>query len=77
LRFYGKTANFGVMPRQTATTAKPLPLAARKASIAKMVENAPAKVRAGIARIDVRDLTPREKEAAEKLARVRRGAGAA
>ncbi|HEY3901141.1 MAG TPA: hypothetical protein VGM54_21195 [Chthoniobacter sp.] len=61
------------MPRQTAMTAKPLSLAERKALVAKLAKDAPAKVRAGLAMIDFRELTPGEKEIGERLARERRG----
>jgi hypothetical protein len=65
------------MSRHTAATAKSLSLAARKASVAKIAKGAPSKARAGIALIDFRELTPREKAMAEKLGRARRGARAA
>jgi hypothetical protein len=59
------------MPRHTATTAKPLPVAARKARVAKIAQNAPAKVRAGIKLIDFREPTAREREIGEALGRAR------
>jgi hypothetical protein len=65
------------MPRQTATTAKPLSVAERKALVAKLAKDAPPKVRAGLAMIDFRELTPREREIGERLARKRRGQRAA
>lgn len=45
----------------TATTAKPLSLAERKASVARIAKTAPAKVRAGIKLIDFREPTARER----------------
>lgn len=54
------------MPRQTATTAKPLPLAERKAGLAALVKD--GKVSASGAKlIDFRDLTERERALAETL----------
>ena len=55
------------MPSQTAMTAKPLSLAERKASVARIAATAPAKVRAGIALIDFREPTARERAFAETL----------
>ena len=57
------------MPRPTATTAKPLSLAERKALVAKLAKDAPPKARDGLAMIDFRELTPREKEIGKRLAR--------
>lgn len=55
------------MPRDTATTAKPLSLAERKASVARIAATAPAKVRAGIALIDFREPTAAVRAAAKQL----------
>lgn len=57
-----------VMPRRTAQTAKPLSLAERKASVAKIAATAPAKVRKGIKLIDFREPTAEERAFAETLA---------
>ena len=61
------------MPRQTAAAiaAKPLSLAARKASVAKIAQRAPARVRAGIKLIDFREPTARERKIGEVLGRER------
>lgn len=55
------------MQRATAKTAKPLSLAERKASVAKIAAGAPAKVREGIKLIDFREPTPKERAYAETL----------
>jgi hypothetical protein len=55
------------MQRQTATTAQPLSLAARKASVASIAQTATGKAKAGIALIDFREPTAREKALAETL----------
>lgn len=55
------------MTRQTASTAKPLSLAERKASVARIAKTAPAKARAGIKLIDFREPTARERAFAETL----------
>jgi hypothetical protein len=61
------------MPRQTATNAKPLAPAARKARVAKIAQSAPAKVLAGINMMDFREPTAREREIGEALGRARAG----
>ena len=55
------------MPRQTALTAKPLPLAARKALVAEVAKTASPKVRRGLKLIDFREPTAKERAFAETL----------
>jgi len=56
------------MPRRTATTAKPLSLAERKALLRNLVETGKLTERqAGL--IDLRELTPREREYGKMLAK--------
>jgi hypothetical protein len=55
------------MRRLTATTAPPLSLAERKASVAKIAAEASPNVRAVLERIDFRELTAQEREFAETL----------
>ena len=56
----------GVMRRQTATTAKPLPLSERKAALAQLVKEGKVSA-AGAKLIDFRELTDRERAHAETL----------
>jgi hypothetical protein len=56
------------MNRQTATTTKPLSVAARKALVAEVAKTAKGKVRAGLKLIDFRPPTARERAFAESLA---------
>lgn len=51
-----------------AMTAKPLSLAQRRSSVAKIATTAPARVRVGIALIDFREPTAEERAFAETLA---------
>ena len=58
------------MPRQTATTAKPLSVPERKALLRGLVKTGKLTERqAGL--IDIREATAREKETGERLARER------
>ena len=56
------------MPSQTATTAKPLPLAERKARVAEIAKTATGKAKRGMKLIDFRPPTARERAFAETLA---------
>jgi hypothetical protein len=56
------------MRRQTASTAKPLPLAERKASVARLARTATGKAKAGMKLIDYRPPTARERAFADTLA---------
>lgn len=55
------------MPRQTATTAKPLPVAERKARVAKIAATATGKAKTGMKLIDFREPTAAERAYAETL----------
>jgi hypothetical protein len=53
--------------RQTAENTKPLSVAERKALIAKVAKSASPKAKKGLAMIDFRDPTPKERAIAESL----------
>lgn len=55
------------MPRLTATSAKRLSVAERKARVAEIAKAATGQAKRGIELIDFRELTPRERALAEKL----------
>ena len=61
-------AIFVVMPRQNAMQTKPLSIAERKALVAKVAKTATGKALKGMALIDFREPTARERAYAETLA---------
>jgi hypothetical protein len=58
--------------RHTPASPKALPVSARKAAAEKAMQTASPKAKAGIARIDYRELTVAEKKIGERLAKTRR-----
>jgi hypothetical protein len=53
--------------RETAETAKPLSIDERRALVAELSKTASPKLKRGLAMIDFRELTPKEKAWAEKV----------